>query len=322
MKKILRKILYFVLFPIIGIGLIGLALAFIPVKSKTHHAGITEEEATKLREDFKGPHETFTTSDGKTLFLRRWNPDTLTPAKKDIAVLLFHGITAHSGAYEMAGKPISAGGYTVFGLDYRGHGLSGGNRGDNPGKDRWYADLAESVKYVKSLGFSKVIVMGHSLGVASAICAANAVPDEIAGLILLSGAYEGRKGVGQQEPSLFQKARILSSAVFRPSFQAIEYYRQGMTVTKDPLFNFRYTLRFVSMLDVKTLTLPKDLNIPVLVGMGDKDELFTLEKARELYDKVPGNQKEFLVMKNTSHAKIPPESWQECVNWLDRTYIK
>lgn len=322
MKKMLRKILYFVLFLVIGILTIGLILAFLPTESKTHHVGVSEAETAKLREDFKGPHEVFKTSDGETLFLRRWNPDTLVPAKKDIAVLLFHGITAHSGAYEMAGKPISAGGYTVFGLDYRGHGLSGGNRGDNPGKDRWYADLAESVKYVKSLGFSRVVVMGHSLGVASAICAANAVPNEIAGLILLSGAYEGRKGVGQQEPSLYQKARILSSAVLRPSYQAIEYYRGGMTVTKDPLFNFRYTLRFVSMLNVKELRLPKDLNIPVLVGMGDKDELFTLEKARELYDLVPGNKKEFLVMKNTTHAKIPVESWQQCVDWLDRTYVK
>lgn len=318
----MKKLLYAVLFLVLGILVIGLILAFLPTGSKTHHKGLTQEEATTLRENYNGPHEIFTTSDGETLFLRRWNPDTLVPAKKDIAVLLFHGITAHSGAYEMAGKPISAGGYTVFGLDYRGHGLSGGNRGDNPGKDRWYADLAESVKYVKSLGFSKVVVMGHSLGVASAICAANAVPNEIAGLILLSGAYEGRKGVGQAEPSMFQKARILASSIVRPSYPAIEYYREGMTVTKDSLFNFRYTLRFVSMLNVKELRLPKDLNIPVLVGMGDKDELFTLEKAKELYDRVPGNKKEFLVMKNATHAKIPVESWQECVNWLDRTYVK
>ncbi|RYU91741.1 alpha/beta hydrolase [Emticicia agri] len=322
MKKKVRKTLFVLLFLVIGIFVIGLILAFLPSESRTHHVSVTTEEATALREDFKGPHEVFTTTDGEKLFLRRWNPDTLVPAKKDIAVLIFHGITAYSGPYDMAGKPISAGGYTTFGLDYRGHGLSGGNRGDNPGKDRWYADLAESVKYVKSLGFSKVVVLGHSLGVASAICVANAVPNDLAGLILLSGAYEGRKGVGQQQPTFFQKAKIIASSVFRPSYPAVEYYREGMTVTKDPLFNFRYTLRFVSMLNVKELRLPKDLNIPVLVGMGDKDELFTIEKARELYDLLPGNQKEFLVMKNTTHAKIPVESWQQCVEWLDRTFVK
>ena len=113
----------------------------------------------------------------------------------------------------MAGVPISAAGYTTFGLDYRGHGLSDGNRGDSPGKDRWIADLAESVKYVRSLGFSKVIVLGHSLGVASAICAADAVPNEIAGLVLMSGAYEGRKGLSEP-PTLFEKTRILASAIY------------------------------------------------------------------------------------------------------------
>ena len=43
----------------------------------------------------------------------------------------------------MAGTPISAGGYTTYGLDYRGHGLSDGNRGDAPGKERLIADLTE-----------------------------------------------------------------------------------------------------------------------------------------------------------------------------------
>jgi len=66
-----------------------------------------------------------------------------------------------------------------------------------------------------------------------------------------------------------------------------------MTGMNDTLFNFRYTLRFLTMLDVKQLRLPKDLNIPVLVGVGDKDELFTIDKVKELYDLVPGNKKEF-----------------------------
>ena len=219
----------------------------------------------------------------------------------------------------MAGVPISAAGYTTLGLDYRGHGLSDGNRGDSPGKDRWIADLAESVKYVRSLGFSKVIVLGHSLGVASAICAADVVPNEIAGLVLMSGAYEGRKGLSQP-PTLFEKTRILASAIFRPSYPAVEYYRKGMTVTKDSLFNFRYTLRYLTMMDVKQLRLPKDLNIPVLVAVGDQDELFEVDKVRDFYDSIPGSKKDFLVMKNTTHAKIPYESWEQVVDWLNKNF--
>ncbi|MEQ1588618.1 MAG: alpha/beta fold hydrolase [Cyclobacteriaceae bacterium] len=319
MKKILKKVLFASISLVAIIFVLGLILAFLPTKLKTNHKGISPEEAAELRTNFKAAHHQFTTTDGETLFLRRWNPDSLAPAKKDLAVLTFHGFTAHSGAYAMAGEPISASGYTTFGLDYRGHGLSGGNRGDNPGKERWIADLAESVRYLKGLGFSKVIILGHSLGVASAICATNAIPSEISGLVLLSGAYESRKGLSSP-PTLFEQTKILASAVFRPSYQAVEYYRKGMTVPKDSLFNFRYTLRFLTMLDVKQLRLPKDLNIPVLVGVGDQDELFEVDKVKEFFDAVPGNKKEFLVMKNTTHARIPVESWEQVAAWLDKTF--
>jgi len=321
MNKIIKRVLYTIFFLVAAIFIFGLILAWLPTQSKIKNKGITPAEAAVLRQHYTGPHHVFTTTDGVTLFLRRWNPDTIDPAKKDIAVLIFHGFTAYSGPYGMAGIPISKGGYTVFGLDCRGHGLSDGNRGDSPGKERWIADLAQSVKYIKGLGFKKVIVLGHSLGVAFAMCAADAVPNDIAGLILLSGAYEGRKGLNKPVP-FFTQAKILSSSFFRPSYPAVEYYREGMTVSKDTLFNFRYTLRFLTMIDVKKLRLPKNLNIPVLVGVGDKDELFAIDKVKDFYNLIPGDKKEFFVMKNATHAKIPVESWEEIVAWLDQTYVE
>lgn len=320
MKKIIKWVLYSILFLVAAICITGLALAYWPTEWKIKNKGITPEEAAVLRQHYAGPHDQFTTSDGETLFLRRWNPESIDPAKKDIAVLIFHGFTAYSGPYDMAGTPISKGGYTAFGLDYRGHGLSGGNRGDSPGKDRWIGDLKEAVEHVKGLGFSKVIVLGHSLGVAAAMCAADTIPNGIAGLVLLSGAYEGRKGVSK--PLTFsKKVKLLSSAIFRPSYRAVEYYREGMIVSDDTLFNYRYTPRFVTMLDVKKLRLPPNLNIPVLVGVGDKDELFEIDKVKEFYNLVPGDKKEFFIMKNATHARIPLESWEEIVVWLNKTFV-
>jgi alpha-beta hydrolase superfamily lysophospholipase len=319
MKKIVKWVVYTSFFLLLAFFVAGLILAYLPTPSRIKNKGITPAEAAVLRHNYQGPHNLLRTSDGATLFMRRWNPDTIVPAKKDIAVLIFHGFTAYSGPYSMAGIPISRGGYTVFGLDYRGHGLSDGNRGDTPGKHRFIADLAEAVTYVKSLGFSRVIVLGHSLGVASAILAADAVPEKIAGLVLLSGAYEGRKGLSKPIP-VFTQAKILASSIFRPSYQAVEYYRNGMNVSKDTLFNFRYTLRFLTMVDVKKLRLPPTLNIPVLVGVGDHDELFAVDKVKDFYNVIPGNKKQFFIMKNATHAKIPVESWEEIVAWLDRTY--
>ncbi len=317
--KFLKWLFYIVLSVLLVACLAGLTLAFWPMEWRIQNKGITPEQASVMRTEFTAPHEVFNTADGETIFLRRWNPDTLSDAKKDIAVLIFHGFTAYSGPYKMAGEPFSAAGYTTFGIDYRGHGLSSGNRGDSPSADRWIADLVEAIRHVKSKGFSRVVVLGHSLGVAAAMCAANAAPNDIAGLILLSGAYESRPGISKPI-SVFDQARILSSALFRPSYRAVEYYRDGMTVTEDTLFNFRYTPRFVMMMDVKKLRVPESLKAPVLVGVGDEDELFSVEKVKEFYDLIPGDNKELLIMANTTHAKIPLESWQEVAKWLDRTF--
>ena len=109
MKKLVKKVLYTAISLVAAILVFGLILAFLPAKSKTNHVGISPEEAVNLRQNLKEAHLQFTTTDGETLFLRRWNPDSIVPAKKDIAVLIFHGITAHSGAYDMAGRPISSG---------------------------------------------------------------------------------------------------------------------------------------------------------------------------------------------------------------------
>jgi esterase/lipase len=77
----------------------------------------------------------------------------------------------------------------------------------------------------------------------------------------------------------------------------------------------------MTMLDVKKLRVPADMNAPVLVGVGDHDELFAIDKVKDFYNMIPGNQKTFFVMKDATHAKIPVQDWEEIVAWLDKTYI-
>jgi acylglycerol lipase len=103
MKRIFIKVFYIIVCFAAAICIFGLILAYLPTRSKINNAGISPEEASILRQNYKGPHNQFITTDGETLFLRRWNPDSIESAKRDIAVLIFHGFTAYSGAYNMAG---------------------------------------------------------------------------------------------------------------------------------------------------------------------------------------------------------------------------
>lgn len=296
-----------------------IVLAYLPQHSGKTHPNMAPEEVAARRAELAAQHLQFTTSDGVSLFVRQWRPDSLESGKDQTAILIFHGVTAYSGPYDMAGKPFSARGYATFGLDYRGHGLSDGTRGDYPSRERWTEDLSEGVRFIKGLGYEKVIVMGHSLGVAAAIYCAQRIPNEIDGLILLSGGYKGREGV-REEPSLFQKVQILCSSIIRPSYPAIAYYREGMTGTDDPLFNFSYTLRFARMVKMDELKLPASLNIPVLVAVGDEDELFEIQAVREVYDDVPGDHKAFMVLEGARHARFPAESWQQLADWVDKSF--
>ncbi len=148
-------------------------------------------DVANLRANFKEPHELLKTSDGKTLFIRRWNSD----GESAVSVLIFHGITAYSGTYGlMIAEQLSGAGFDVFGMDLRGHGLSDGKRGDYPSSERLVKDLCETVAFVRAKS-RKLVVMGHSLGAFSAVIAMNNCPKQIDGLILLSIAKKIRTGV-------------------------------------------------------------------------------------------------------------------------------
>ncbi|MFW9904088.1 MAG: alpha/beta fold hydrolase [Candidatus Thorarchaeota archaeon] len=264
-----------------------------------------------LRNKFDDPHHLIKTSDGKVLFLRAWEPKL---ASKNIAILIFHGITAYSGPYAMVAKPLSKEGYSVYGLDLRGHGLSDGIRGDYPNKERLVKDLCETIVFVKRK-VPRVILLGHSLGVLSTLFSVNHCLKNISGLILLSAARTFRPGV-YPTVSVLGKIKILISSILFPSKSVISYYREGMQGTEDPLFNFKYTFRFMKIFRSKNLTISEKLNFPVFVGLGEHDELFTIEAGKALYDEIPCDDKEFYVFPGAKHAEFPEGSIDKITTWL------
>ncbi len=271
-------------------------------------------DLVKLREDFKDPHYLVSTSDGKELFLRVWEPEN--PSK--IAILILHGITAYSGPYEMLGVPLSKIGYTVYGLDMRGHGLSDGIRGDYPSDERLVKDLGESILFLKEK-HPTLILLGHSIGALTALIASSFYLKEISGLILISAAREVRPGV-YKKMSISTKLKILLSSIIKPSKPIISYYRDGMTGLNDPLYNFKYTLRFMKILNVKKLNIPDKFEIPIALGIGEHDEIFSVESARSFFDEIPSENKRFIVLPGAKHAEFPEGSWSELINWLSSTF--
>jgi len=273
-------------------------------------------DVSKSRQQFEGPHHLITTSDGQTLFLRKWEPHGETHRK--LAVLILHGITAHSGPYSMIGEPLAKSGFTVYGLDLRGHGLSDGIRGDYPSKDRFVRDICETITFTKQL-HDAVVLLGHSLGVLSSVHAMSSCFENIDGAILLSGARTIRPEAYPRMSAL-QKLKIGFWSIFSPSRPVIRYGRDGMVGLDDPLFNFRYTLRFMRIANHRDMEFPNELHMPFFVGIGDSDELFSVDSCRELFAEIPSDSKEFHIFPGGKHAEFSAGSWVPLVTWLEKTF--
>jgi len=293
---------------------------------------LPQVDVTRLRSEYAGPHELLRTSDGKTLFIRAWKAKD----KARASVLIFHGITGYSGPYgPMVAENLSASGYDVYGLDLRGHGLSDGRRGDYPSRERFVEDLDSAVALARSKS-SKLILLGHSLGALAAIAAINSKPEPVDGLVILSAARRIRTGVYPKTKAGALLRTLFGVAILRGT-PVIEYRRPGQLGLDDPLFTFKYSARFYTvlygvgalavtrmmragLLDSPNLRFNRKLSVPLLLGVGDQDELFPVEGVKEFHDEIECDDKSFFVAPGAHHATWPSDSWGPLDEWLKHRF--
>jgi alpha-beta hydrolase superfamily lysophospholipase len=105
--------------------------------------------------------DTLRVLDGTTLFYRYWqHPDPQAPV-----LVIFHGLGAHSGWFVDVGSALHAGGQTVYAVDHRGFGRSGGARGHTRRGEQFLEDteafLDEVIRRHPGVPHA---VLGHSMG--------------------------------------------------------------------------------------------------------------------------------------------------------------
>ena len=131
----------------------------------------------------------FDASDGAAVPYRLW------PAAQARAlVLLLHGASDYSGAFDEIGPQFAARGLTALAIDQRGFGATA-TRGTWRGKNRMIRDAIEAVLFLR-MRFGNVLpvfIVGESMGAALAVHAAARAPDlDLAGIVLAApGAVSG-----------------------------------------------------------------------------------------------------------------------------------
>lgn len=131
--------------------------------------------------------ETFDGAGGYKIAFRSWRPET----KPRAIVAIAHGVLSHSGYYAWAAEQFVARGFSVYAIDHRGRGNSGGERYFIETVDEHVADLASMITLAKGREPGlPVFLLGHSAGgVISSVYTLDHQA-EIAGFICESFAYK------------------------------------------------------------------------------------------------------------------------------------
>jgi acylglycerol lipase len=144
-------------------------------------------EASSLAKSVTDHHGSVVSADQTCLFYRYW------PAENNAnghAAIVLHGIGYQSGPYKVIADGLNPCGIDVYGLDARGHGLSGGRRGYTGTPGQVVEDIAAMVQFVKGQRPSaRVFLLGDSMGSNYALAYAKKHSAELAGLVLLAPAF-------------------------------------------------------------------------------------------------------------------------------------
>jgi pimeloyl-ACP methyl ester carboxylesterase len=102
--------------------------------------------------------------------------------------VLLHGLTATHRYVVMGSKALQRAGHDVLAYDARGHGASD----PAPSPEAYtYADLAEDlISVLDAAGFERAVLAGASMGAHTALRVALEHPERVAGLALVTPAYD------------------------------------------------------------------------------------------------------------------------------------
>lgn len=230
--------------------------------------------------------------DGTSLFTTDWLPSPSIPVTGSI--LLMHGLGEHAGRYTHVIQFFNCCGLVVRSYDHRGHGRSGGSRGDVPGNDTLLRDakivLDDFVDRHAATCSSTVapLLFGHSMGGLFAARFAVAGLSPLRGLILSSPGLA--LPLSRFQMFLLKLMSVIAPGVSVPNGLSIQHLSHDPTIAEayrnDPLVHNKISARLLnSMLHAGEYALDHahTLSIPTLLLVAGDDRLVMPEGARRFF---------------------------------------
>jgi alpha-beta hydrolase superfamily lysophospholipase len=232
----------------------------------------------------------FTGCDGLAIFYRQYQA-----ANERARLVIAHGLGEHSGRYGNVIKRLLPRDISIWALDHRGHGKSGGQRGHILNFEQYLLDLHLMVELAgKDLPEGrKIFLLGHSMGGLIALYFALQNPDSIDGVIASSPGL----GIG-----------VKVSAVKNILGKAMSFIWPGLSMSNeldatkishdqevtgayqnDPLVHDRVSARwfteFLAAMETVNQGASK-IKVPVLMQVAGDDRLVNAQTSKLFFEKL------------------------------------
>jgi alpha-beta hydrolase superfamily lysophospholipase len=266
----------------------------------------------------------FQSRDGTQLHEEHWPAE----GKATASVVIVHGYGEHIGRYEETGRALAAAGFSVRGLDLRGHGQSGGVRGYCNRFDEYLDDVDAIVARARPEALP-LFLLGHSFGGLVTPFYVLHHATAVAGMVLTSPYWK----LALQQPA----AKIWAGKVasFIAPKLALPSGLKGADVCRDPELQAKYdadplnnknaTARWFTESNAaqeELVVRAPELSTPTLLMVGEADKIAAAPQARVVFERLGAKDKTLRMLEGQYHEVLNEpkptreQTVREIVEWL------
>jgi alpha-beta hydrolase superfamily lysophospholipase len=233
-----------------------------------------------------------TAADGTSIFAIDWRPEPGETVRGGIVIM--HGLGEHCGRYSHVARFFNDLGLTVRAFDHRGHGRSGGPRGDVPNHDSLLQDAKMLVDDFAQQIAGVPFLLGHSMGGLLAARFAVESLSPLRGLILSSPALMVKLTPSQK--ILFKILTAIAPGFALPNGLDKRYLSHDQTVVDayatDSLVHAKISARLLGCMlhsiDIAHSRAP-GLKLPTLMVIAGDDHIVDASGSQAFYNLLPAD---------------------------------
>jgi alpha-beta hydrolase superfamily lysophospholipase len=253
------------------------------------------------------------------------------PADPVATLVFYHGSGANAGAgYLDFGKQVAERYHiATYLFDMRGHGKSGGRRGDAPSQDQMYADTQTAVDFVKHTHPQlPEYVGGHSAGAGLVLNSENRIDHEVAGYVYLAPDFGLHSGTERQSGAAnfatinhrVLIADILTNGLLDAHTYAVSFAYSQEEIDRAGLVSRYTTTMGIAQNAADSAEILAGTHKPVGVWVGSDDEVFDPAKVLVWARNAP--QATTGTVAGADHLGIIDRGVTDVGTWLDQQTTK